>query len=59
MEQIVINQELCDACGTCVGVCPEDAIELSEFRITIDHEKCTRCLSCVNSCPLGLPEVSE
>ncbi len=59
MKQIQIDQELCDACGTCVGVCPEDAIELSEFKIMVVHDRCTQCLSCVNICPLGLPEVSE
>jgi len=56
---IRINNERCDYCGTCVAVCPEDAIELLEAAIRIDHQKCTLCRSCVDVCPLGLPEVTS
>ena len=56
MKKIVIHDEKCDLCGMCVGICPTDAIELSEYRIAIDPEKCTVCLACVQSCPLGVME---
>jgi dissimilatory sulfite reductase (desulfoviridin) alpha/beta subunit len=48
---IAVDQEACDYCGCCVGVCPEDAIELrSEFLRIID-ERCVNCAKCVWSCP--------
>jgi ferredoxin len=48
---IDINKDKCDFCGCCVGVCPEDAIELKEASITIIDEHCTNCSKCVWSCP--------
>lgn len=42
----------CDFCGCCVGVCPEDAIELKEAEIKIIESLCTNCAKCVWSCPI-------
>ncbi len=58
MEQIKWEQKLCDFCGTCVAVCPHDAIELSETQLTIT-EKCTVCKNCVYICPLRALEVKD
>ncbi len=46
----VITEE-CVACGTCLDVCPADAIQEGEEKYTIDQEKCTECGSCVEVCP--------
>ena len=46
-----INKELCDICGTCVAVCPVDAISVFEFLVKIDNDKCTNCLNCLKVCP--------
>ena len=54
---VEINNDRCDFCGTCVSVCPSDAIELRESSIRIDREKCTVCGFCVDTCPLGIPEI--
>lgn len=51
IEQIRQNVERCDFCGTCVAVCPHDAVELFEARLDIDDEKCTLCKNCVDICP--------
>jgi Fe-S-cluster-containing hydrogenase component 2 len=48
---IYITPGKCDFCGCCVGVCPEDAIELMESRISIIDERCTNCSKCVWACP--------
>ncbi|MEA1972619.1 MAG: 4Fe-4S binding protein [Candidatus Cloacimonadota bacterium] len=47
-----INKNLCDICGTCVAVCPADAIVVSEFEVIINNEKCTECMNCVKVCPI-------
>lgn len=49
---IEILPDKCDFCGCCVGVCPEDAIELKEAEIFIIDERCTNCAKCVWSCPI-------
>lgn len=51
MLLIEIKQNTCDFCGCCVGVCPEDAIELEEAHIEIVEERCTNCAKCVWVCP--------
>lgn len=47
-----INRELCDVCGTCVSVCPVDAILVTEFKVNIDNEKCIECMNCLKVCPI-------
>lgn len=43
--------ERCIGCGTCVSVCPEDALELTDEGLVIDRERCTLCLLCSEQCP--------
>jgi len=57
MDYIHQNTEKCDFCGTCVAVCPHDAVELYEARLQIDQDKCTMCLNCVYICPFRSLEV--
>lgn len=49
---IEIIEDKCDLCGCCVGVCPHDALELSEFKLSLIEESCTNCAKCVWSCPV-------
>jgi len=49
---IEILPDKCDFCGCCVGVCPEDAIELKEANIRIIDELCTNCSKCIWACPI-------
>ena len=50
---IRIDRVTCDVCGTCVGVCPVDAIAIEGEMVRIAHDQCTSCLSCVQICPAG------
>ncbi|MDZ7821636.1 MAG: 4Fe-4S binding protein [Candidatus Marinimicrobia bacterium] len=38
---MIVQHSLCDQCGTCIAVCPEDALMLKEHALVIDHKKCT------------------
>ena len=49
---IHVKENRCDFCGTCVAVCPVDAIELRESDIEILHETCIDCDICVWVCPI-------
>lgn len=50
---IIIDKDLCDLCGTCVAVCPEDCIELTETYLQIDNVHCTTCGLCTKVCPVS------
>jgi len=41
----------CIGCGTCIDVCPNNALTLDESGIHINRDLCQRCASCVESCP--------
>ena len=51
---LTIQSEICDFCGTCVAVCPEDCIILGEASIKIDFSACSMCMNCVKCCPLHI-----
>jgi len=48
----VIDENKCAGCGSCVKVCPVDAISgESKKPHTIDGEICIKCGSCIEACP--------
>ena len=53
-KTLKIQKELCDYCGSCVAVCPEDCIYLNEKDISIDLRVCSFCLNCIKVCPLHI-----
>ena len=58
-KSIQFNRKLCDFCGTCVGVCPHDAIDLAEADLEIIEERCTLCMNCVYICPVRALEAQD
>lgn len=56
---IIFGEEICDFCGTCVSVCPQDAIVLYESEIRLVAERCNDCRRCFLVCPVGAVEVRE
>ena len=58
-QQIEYDATLCDFCGTCVGVCPHDSIELFETDFRIDAASCTVCQNCINVCPVRALELID
>ncbi|MFP4608258.1 MAG: glycyl-radical enzyme activating protein [Candidatus Natronoplasma sp.] len=41
----------CMGCGSCVVICPQDAIEKEEETINIDRDLCDLCGRCAEGCP--------
>jgi NAD-dependent dihydropyrimidine dehydrogenase PreA subunit len=59
-DHVVLNRRVCEACGECVEVCPNDVLRLvavgphrhaKVVRKTADA--CTGCLACVRACEAG------
>ncbi|MCK4813542.1 MAG: 4Fe-4S binding protein [Candidatus Marinimicrobia bacterium] len=53
---MIVPLDHCDQCGTCISVCPVDALMLTENSLIVDHKLCTECLLCVNICPVAALE---
>jgi heterodisulfide reductase subunit A len=48
----VINEELCTGCGTCIKLCPYNAIQKDERGVaTVNDVLCKGCGVCAASCP--------
>lgn len=48
-----MDEEKCNACRTCVEICPADAISLKEDHAVIDLDDCLGCGECIAVCPPG------
>ena len=48
----------CIACGTCLSVCPEDALTLTGSGMVTDQDRCTVCGKCAEVCPSKAFEMS-
>ena len=54
IEMPVIEQEKCNGCGLCIGVCSCKALVLVDNVITvIETEECHWCTLCEAVCPTG------
>ncbi|MBN2250493.1 MAG: 4Fe-4S binding protein [Candidatus Altiarchaeota archaeon] len=52
MVKIDIDRARCCYCGGCVGVCPQNALELREAILYVDDDKCIGCGICAKFCPV-------
>ena len=51
---IEVDNERCFSCGTCISLCPVEAISLAkDSTVQFDKEKClgSSCSVCVDACP--------
>lgn len=51
-NDIFFYETKCIECGTCIEICPEDAV-MEKDTIVIDREKCSTCGVCADNCPSG------
>ncbi len=50
--EIAFDQNECVGCDTCLGICPEGALDRGN-PFFIQRERCTLCFKCVEVCPSG------
>ena len=60
--QLMTYSSKCTACGACVGVCPQKAIEIA-FKdgkpyAKTDRDLCTECGACIDICPAEAREIA-
>lgn len=49
-----VSGEGCTGCGSCISVCPTEAISLNAQGLaTTNPETCIKCCACVRACPTG------
>jgi ferredoxin len=49
---ILIDNTICDHCGTCAACCPQNAISVLETNCSIDPGRCNECQQCLPVCPV-------
>jgi len=57
--EIIVNKEKCYLCGSCVAVCPKEAIIIENDEWNFFFDKCISCKFCVLACPVGALNVEE
>ena len=48
---VEIIQDNCTGCGSCVEVCPVEAITLVDGIATVNEDDCSECGACEAECP--------
>jgi len=52
MAKLLINNDTCTGCESCISACPFGALSMKEGIAVVD-EKCTFCGACVDVCPVS------
>ncbi|MDI6643346.1 MAG: 4Fe-4S binding protein [Candidatus Hodarchaeaceae archaeon] len=48
----VVDAEKCDACGSCIEVCPANVLEIKSKKCVVANaDACIECRACEAACP--------
>ena len=50
---VSVDNTKCNGCGSCVDVCPQQAITMHDHLAMINEDLCIQCGTCANVCPAG------
>jgi len=51
LPELGVNRSLCNQCGKCLDVCPEQALTFNgEESLNVDRQRCKACGTCVSEC---------
>lgn len=60
MVEIIIDDDKCTGCGTCVEICPVEVLEIQDEKsVPVNVEECLVCRACEAQCPEGAMQVVE
>jgi pyruvate formate lyase activating enzyme len=51
--ELLYSRSRCLRCGSCVYVCPEEALTLADDGVIIERSRCVPCDECSQACPSG------
>ncbi len=54
-----VNKKNCTGCGSCVDVCPTEAIDMDGDIAKIEQEECICCETCIDECSAGALSMSN
>jgi len=46
----IVDKGKCTGCGTCIDICPLEAIKIID-NLALISEECADCGSCIDECP--------
>jgi 2-oxoglutarate ferredoxin oxidoreductase subunit delta len=60
MVKIVVDNNKCTGCATCVGTCPVGVYEVKDGKsVAAKPDECLVCRACEVQCPEGAIQVVE
>ena len=59
-RKALVDRDHCVACGSCVKVCPVQAVEIVRgVTARVNPDKCVGCGRCVAECPASVIRLQE
>ncbi len=56
----IVNKKECVACGSCMKVCPRNALTITKgIYAEVDTDKCVGCSLCAKACPASVIRIEK